>query len=158
MRISVHAPIVTLLVGMTVAVYAQRPPAIHGVTGTMATDATIKQEHAVAKKIAVAAEDGVQHLFPAGKGPLSDLKPGSTVAVYTESKVTEGTVSDVKVRDNEITIRYPGGTKETLTLADKASADPSRAVRNGAKGTTRIVVYYSDDARERIARYFTPKS
>jgi hypothetical protein len=141
------------------ALYAQRAPAIPGVTGTIATPTTINEEHKVASKIAVAAEDGVEHVFPAGKGPLSDLKPGSTVAVYYESMVTEGTVSEVRRSKNEITLRYADGKKEKLQLAETAAVQPGQALKNGGPGgNTRVIVYNSDEAHERIARYFKPKS
>src|SRR5215831_8109631 len=141
------------------ALYAQRAPAIPGVTGTIATPTTINEEHKVANKIAVAAEDGIEHVFPAGKGPLSDLKPGSTVAVYYESMVTEGTVSDVRRSKNEITLRYADGKKEKLQLAETVALQPGQALKNGGPGgNTRVIVYNSEEAHERIARYFKPKS
>jgi len=140
-------------------VYAQRAPAIPGVTGTIATPTTISEEHKLANKIAVAAEDGSEKVFPAGKGPLSDLKPGSTVAIYYESTVTEGTVSDVSRSKNEITLRYADGRKEKLQLAETVAVQPGQALKNGGPGgNTRVVVYNSDEAHERIARYFKPKS
>jgi hypothetical protein len=137
---------------------AQTPP-IHGVTGTIATPTTISEEHKLANKIVVAAEDGIEHIFPAGKGPLSDLQPGATVAVYYESRVTEGIVSDVSRGKNEITLKYTDGSKETLRLTDKAAVAPADALKNGGPtGDTRVVVYNSDEAHGRIARYFKPKS
>src|SRR5438105_453362 len=74
---------------------AQAPPPIHGVTGTIATEATIKQEHKAAHTIVVETADGVEHVYRAargmtihgGTGPLSDLIPGTTVIVhYTPDK------------------------------------------------------------------------
>ena len=70
--------------------YAQRPPAIQGVTGTIATEATIKDEKKAGNKIVVATEDGAEHVYDAakdlvvhpGKNPLSDLKPGTTVVIH----------------------------------------------------------------------------
>ena len=138
---------------------AQTPPPIHGVTGTIATPTTVNEEHKLANKIVVAAEDGIEHIFPAGKGPLSDLQPGTTVAVYYESRVTEGIVSDVSRGKNEITLKYANGSKETLRLTDKAAVPPADALKNGGPaGDTRVVVYNSDEAHGRIARYFKPKS
>jgi hypothetical protein len=139
--------------------FAQTPPPIHGVTGTIATPTTVNEEHKVANKIVVAAEDGIEHVFPAGKGPLSDLKPGSTVAVYYESTVTEGIVSDVNRSKNAITLQYAGGKTEKLQLAEKDAVTPDQALKNGKPaGTTRVIVYNSDEAHARIARYFKPKS
>jgi hypothetical protein len=149
--------VVTLALGPRA--FAQTPPPIHGVTGTIATPTTINEEHKLANKIVVAAEDGVEHVFPAGKGPLSDLTPGSTVAVYYESTVTEGIVSDVNRAKNGITLQYADGKKEKLELTEKAAVTPDQALKNGRPaGNTRVVVYDSNDAHGRIARYFKPKS
>ncbi|HVZ23262.1 MAG TPA: hypothetical protein VG871_19450 [Vicinamibacterales bacterium] len=137
---------------------AQRTPAIPGHTGVIALPDTVDQEYKAANKIVVAAEDGVEHAFPAGKGPLSDLTPGSTVAIYSESKSTEGTVTDVDRDKSEISVRYANGTNERLTLAEKEAVAPGKALQNEPRGNTRVVVYYSDAAHGRIARYFKPKS
>jgi hypothetical protein len=148
---------IVALSAATVA-YAQRAPAIPGVTGSIATPETVKDEYKAANKIAVAAEDGIEHVFPAGKGELSDLREGTTVAIYYESTATEGTVSNVTRKSGEITVRYDNGRTEKLTLAEKAAVEPGKALKNQPQGNTRVVVYYSNAARGRIARYFTPKS
>jgi len=146
MRIPAHVPLAILVLGITANVFAQRPPAIHGVTGTIATEETIKDEHKAANKAAVAVKDGVDKLVPDAKGPLSDLKLGTTVVIRYDTIVTEGTVSKVDRGDSEIVVRYDGGKTETLKLVD-----------NGAAGA-RSVEYYSDDARGKVKRYFRPKS
>jgi len=147
-----------LALGVSSPVLAQRTPPIPGHTGTLATPETVKDEYKAANKIAVAAEDGIEHVFPAGKGPLSDLTPGTTVAIYYKTTSTEGTVTDVSRSKDEITVRYDNGTREKLKLADKQAVAPGTALKNEPHGDTRVVVYYSDDAKGRIARYFTPKS
>src|SRR5471030_2266203 len=78
-------------------VYARQGPPIHGVTGTIATEATIKAEHKAAHKIVVETADGVEHVYDAatglavhgGKDPLSDLKPGTTVVIYTAGNTAQ---------------------------------------------------------------------
>src|SRR5215831_7075236 len=84
----------SLFIGMVAlctaaALDAQQPPAIHGVTGTIATDSTIRGEHKAANKIIVKTEDGVEHVYDSAKDllvhggkDLSDLKPGTTVVVH----------------------------------------------------------------------------
>jgi hypothetical protein len=130
------------------AAYAQRPPAIPGLTGTVVTKETIRQEHKLANRIVVAAEDGVEYLFPAAKGPLSDLPPGAAVAIYFESAVTEAIVSEVNVGKNEITLRYENGTRDTFQLVDSEDRDTA----------THRIVYRSDRTNGRVARYFRLKS
>src|SRR5579872_6548444 len=82
-------------VGLGIPAYAQGPP-IHGVTGTIATEATIKSEHKAANKIVVETEDGVEHVYDAAKGlvvhggpdGLADLKPGTTVVIHYNANQT----------------------------------------------------------------------
>jgi hypothetical protein len=165
------------------ALDAQQPPAIQGVTGTIATDATTKDEHKVANKIVVKTEDGVEHVFGSAKDllvhggkDLSDLKPGTTVVVHYTSdaagelaqevdrvgtnglSVTEGMVTKINRGKKEIQIRYDNGKIETLALTAHAAVDGNYDFRDVPPGTTRVVVYYSEDAGHKIAHYFRPKS
>jgi hypothetical protein len=160
--------------------YAQRPPAIQGVTGTIATEATVKDEKKAGNKIVVATEDGTEHVYDAakdlvvhpGKNPLSDLKPGTTVVIhYTPDNavheidrvgenglsVTEGIVSNINRGKREITIRFDNGKTETLQLTDRAAVDAGRALKSVPDGTTRVVIYYSEEAKGKIAHYFNQK-
>jgi len=153
-------------------IHAQGPP-IHGLTGTIATQATIKAEHKAANKIVVATEDGVEHIYDVAKGvlvhggkdSLSDLKPGTTVVIhYTADNIarevdrigpdglstTEGIVTKVDRGKKMITLRYDNGRIETLKLTDRAAAD----VGKGIEADTRIVVYYSDEAGGKVTHYF----
>jgi hypothetical protein len=125
-------------------VFAQRPPAIPGLTGSIATDATIKGEQKIANKIAVATEDGVRHLLPAGKDPLSDLSEGATVLIHHGAEVTEGTVSKVNRGDSAVTIRFGNGKTETLELSKDE--------------TTTVLEYTDPTTRQKVARYFRVKS
>jgi hypothetical protein len=152
--------------------YAQGPP-IHGVTGTVATEATVKAEHKAANKIVVETKDGVEHVYDAAKGivvhggkdPLSDLKPGTTVIIhYTADNTaqeidrvgdgglstTEGMATKIDRGKKEITIRYDNGKIEELKLTDRAAADVGKNIGPD----TRIVVYYSDEARGKVTHYF----
>jgi hypothetical protein len=151
--------------------YAQGPP-IHGVTGTVATEATIKSEHKAANKIVVETQDGVEHIYDAAKGlvvhggsdSLSDLKPGTTVVIHTADNAvqeidrldadglstTEGVATKIDRAKKEITIRYDNGKIETLKLTARAAADVGRNIGPD----TRIVVYYSKEAGGRVTHYF----
>jgi len=165
------------------ALEAQQPPVIHGLTGTIATEETIKDEHKAANKIVVKTEDGVEHVFDGAKDTLlhggkdlSDLKPGTTVVVhYTTDaagesareidrvggdglSVTEGMVTKIDRGKKEIQIRYDNGRIEKLALTARAAVDGNLDFKNVPPGTSRIVVYYSEDAGHKIAHYFRPKS
>jgi hypothetical protein len=159
--------------GMSPAYAQGLPPPIHGVTGTVATEATIKEAHKAGNKIVVATEDGVEHVYDAAKGlavhggkdSLSDLKPGTTVVIhYTPDNTvqeidrvgadglntTEGIATKIDRAKREITVRYDNGKIEKLKLTDRAAAD----VGNNMDGDTRIIVYYSDEAGGKVTHYY----
>jgi hypothetical protein len=100
-----------------------------------------------------------------GTDPLSDLKPGTTLIIhYTADNAaqevdrvgasglgsTEGIATKIDRGKKEITIRYDNGMIETLKLTDRAAAD----VGTNIGPDTRIVVYYSDEASEKVTHYF----
>ena len=132
-----------MALGAAHPLYAQRAPAIPGVTGTLVTPETAKDEKKAEDKAAVAVKDVVSR--DDNKGPLSDLKPGSTVVVRRGTDVTEGIVSKIERSTNEITVRYENKKIEKLVMVDRASAD------------TRTVEY-TDDGHQKITRYFKTKS
>ena len=149
-----------------------RPP-IHGVTGTIATEGTVKGEYKVANKIIVATEDGLEHVYDAATGlkvhggdeALADLKPGTTVVIHYSPdnavreidrigdqglQTTEGMATKIDRNKKEITIRYDNGKIEKLRLTDRAAADVGKNI----SADTRIVVYYSQDAGGKVTHYF----
>ena len=144
MRISLHIGLIGIVaLSLAPAVYAQRAPAIPGVTGTIVTEETAKQEKKAEDKAGAAIKDAVT---PAdNKGPLADLRPGTTVVIKHGSEVTEGIVSKIDRGANEITVRYDNKKVEKYVLADRASAD------------TRTVEY-SDGTQRKVTRYFRLKS
>ena len=144
MRISWYLPLIGIvaLLGFAAQAHAQKAPPIPGVTGTLVTPETAKDEKKAEDKAAVAIKDAVTK---EDKGPLSDLKPGTTVVIRHGTEVTEGIVSNVLRAANEITVRYNNKKVEKLVLTDKASADAR-------------TVEYSDDLNHKVTRYFKPKS
>jgi len=108
-----------------------------------------------------------------GVDALSGLHEGSTVVVhYTTSggqesaqeidsiggeglKTTEGIVTRIDRGRKQITIRYDNGTTETLRLTERAAADVGKDVSAGSNAPeTRVVVYYADEAGQKVAHYF----
>ena len=161
------------MVALGIAPAHAQGPIIPGVTGTMATEATIKDEHKAANKIVVETEDGVEHVYDAAKGlvvhggkdPLSGLKPGTTVIIHytadntaleidrvgTDGLATaQGMATKIDRGKKEITIRYDNGKIEKLKLTDRAAADVGKNIGED----TRIVVYYSDEAGGKVTHYF----
>jgi hypothetical protein len=108
------------------------PPPIQGVTGTIATDATIRDEHKAAGKVA----EGVKKVLPGGKSasdnPLDALIAGSHVVVRDVADggdlaktTTEGVVIDVNRSRKQITIRSADKKTHTLRVMDAAGKSGS---------------------------------
>jgi hypothetical protein len=133
-----HIPLIGIaaLLLLNSPTYAQRAPAIPGVTGTLVTPETAKDEKKAEDKAAVAVKDVVTR---EDKGPLADLIPGMTVVIRYKSDVTEGIVE--KRSGNEITVRYANKKTDKLELADKSSAN-ARAIEYAPNGGTAKVIRY----------------
>jgi hypothetical protein len=100
-------------------------PPIQGVTGTIATEETIRGEHKAAGKVA----EGVKKILPGGKNssenPLDALIAGSRVTMRDAAgggdaakATTEGVVIDVNRSRKQITIRLADKTTRTLRVMD----------------------------------------
>jgi hypothetical protein len=133
--------ITVVLLGLAPHAFAQKAPPIPGVTGTLVTPETAKQEKKAEDKAGAAIKDAVT---PDDKGPLMDLAEGTTVVIREGTNVTEAIVS--KRNGDEITVRYANKKTEKMQLTDKTVA--------GA----RVVEYTPAGSRDRITRYFRLKS
>ena len=144
MRIWSRASLIGIVVlSLSPAMHAQKAPPIPGVTGTLVTPETAKEEKKAEDKAGAAVKEA---LTPSdNKGPLADLKPGTTVVIRHGTDVTEGVVSKIDRSANEITVRFDNKKIEKLVLADRASGD------------TRTVEY-SNDTKQKVTRYFRLKS
>ena len=126
-------PLLCALLLLTRPIVAQgTPPPIQGVTGTIATDETIRGEHKAAGK----AAQGVKKILPGGKStsenPLDALIAGSRVVVRegaaggdAAKATTEGVVIDVNRSRKQITIRSGDKKTHTLRVIDAAGASGS---------------------------------
>ena len=163
MRMTYHAigiGLLTLLCAVPLSATrasAQTPPPIQGVTGTIATDGTIRDEHAAGNKAAEGAKkavDKVKQALPGGgksgeKNPLDAFTEGRRVVVRDAAatdegpKATdEGVVIDVNRKRQQITIRFADRKTQTLRLkAPDATAD--------------VVVSYTDESGAKVTRDFT---
>ena len=104
MRMTYHAigiGLLTLLCAVPLSATrasAQTPPPIQGVTGTIATDGTIRDEHAAGNKAAEGAKkavDKVKQALPGGgksgeKNPLDAFTEGRRVVVRDAAATDEG--------------------------------------------------------------------
>jgi len=144
MRNPLHGSLICIVaLSAATQVYAQRAPAIPGVTGTIVTPETAKEEKKAEDKAGAAVKDAVTP--DDSKGPLSDLAPGTTIVIRFGDNVTEGIVSKIDRSANEITVRYDNKKVEKMVLSDRDTS--------GAR-----TVQYTNDLKQKITRYFRLKS
>jgi hypothetical protein len=153
----------------------QQPPPIHGVTGTVATEETVKDVPKAGRGIL----SRVARLFGAGRDSatgddaaaemFAELKSGAAVLVqdvsaggtvtadeidrlYAEGeKRIDGTITAVNSNDRTISVRLADGTRQTLQFLGRVdAADP--AITRGGSGAR--VVFVDNAAGERVAYLF----
>jgi hypothetical protein len=154
----------------------QQPPPVNG---TIALEGTVDQTYKAANTVIVKTVDGVRHLFHLtgktavhGADALRGLEVGSTVVVhYTAAageqtalevdrldakglKTLEGVVTRVDRAGRKISIRLGDGTTQTLRLTDRAASDAAKDIDRAAADAATVVVYYADEAGQRVAHYF----
>ena len=144
MRSPLHISLIGIVaLSAATLAYAQRAPAIPGVTGTIVTPETAKDEKKAEDKAGAAVKDAVTP--DDAKGPLSDLAPGTTIVIRFGDDVSEGIVSKIDRSANEITVRYDNKKVEKFVLSDR-----------GVSGAR--TVQYTNDVKQKVTRYFRLKS
>ena len=143
---------------------------IPGVTGIIAPHYSVEQFYDGVNKILVEMGE-LDHLRDATRAKadgealsLDGLRPGTSVVVHysvkgiqtsadandaverSGSSVNEGIVTNVDRSSKHITIRFAGGSTETLRLTRSTS------------GGGRVIVYYPDRSGQQVAHYFKPAS
>lgn len=173
----------TAVIGGAGARAAQQPPPIQGVTGTIATEGTIQDTDEAAHRILVKTADGIERLFhlgghsavhgdAAGDETLRTLKKGTRVVVhYTGEgdnltaeeidrlgdqglKPIQGKVTAVNRDRRTISIKLANGTTQTLQLTDRAASDVGKDIDRASDGTVNVIVYYKNEAGQRVVHYF----
>ena len=163
---------------------ARQPTPVQGVTGTIATEATIQDTDEAAHKLLVKTADGIERLFhwggrtavhggdAAADETLRSLKKGTRVVVhYTADgenltaeevdrlgdeglKQIEGKVTGVNRNRRTISITLANGTTQTLQLSDRAAADVGKDIDRASDGTVNVIVYYRNEAGQQVVHYF----
>jgi hypothetical protein len=173
------AGFVVTVIGAAEARAGQQPPPIHGVTGTIATETSIEETTAGGNRILGKAAS-LLHLNrraadrngdAAGNEVLSGFKNGARVTLQNTTganltaaeidrlgdegvKQMEGTVTAVSLGDRTISLRLGDGTRRTLRLADQAAAGAGKDLRRAGDSKDRVIVYYTNEAGQRVVHYF----
>jgi hypothetical protein len=177
--------ITILALGFTTTLGAQTPPPPQG---KMALEGTMKTFYKAANVVIVTTIDGVEHVYHfakdlivhgghgTGVDALAGLREGSTVVVHYVTgegeqdaseidvvgdqglQVTEGVVTHIDRDRKQITVRFDNGKTETLRLTDRAAAETAKTLDAGGDSATRMVIYYSDEAGQKVAHFFKKAS
>lgn len=179
MQASAFAVIVAATVIGVVDASAQQPPPIHGVTGTIATETSIEETTAAGGKILgkvkrilrLNGRNTVPTGDAAGEEALGGFKKGTRVVVRYAAeganltaeaidrqsreglKEMSGSVVAVNLREQTISVRLSDDSIQTLRLSDEAAADAKDIDRAGDTGA-HVIVYYRNEAGQRVAKYF----
>ncbi len=163
------------------------PPAVHGVTGTVATEGTMKTVYRGLNTMVVTTIDGVEHVYHftkdliihGGKSPtdpLADLREGKTVVIHYSTEggqqtareidevgdegllETEGTITRIERGKKQITVRIGEGRTETFELTDRAAAETSKNIGSqDAAAGTTRIIIYYKDENGRKVVHYVKK-
>jgi len=157
------------------------PPAVHGVTGTVATEGTMKTVYRGLNTIVVTTIDGMEHVYHftkdlivhGGKSPadpLEGLKEGAMVVIHYSTQggeptvveidqvgdegllETEGRITKIDRGKKQIEVRIGESRNETFQLTERAAAETSKEIQ-AADGTAKIVIYYKDENGRKVVHY-----
>jgi|SRR5437016_11223388 len=106
------------------------------------------------------------------KGMYHGLKEGSHVVVHYAIKgkeetakeiddigkgalsMTEGTVAAIDRGAKTMSVKTAKGTEETFHLTATAARDSGKDIADGAEKSTKVTVYYTEKAGQKIAHFF----
>lgn len=136
------------------------------------------------KTAVVKVADGTEHTFhfvarttvhgttEGAEDAFHGLKEGSRVAVHYTAQGTEETAEEVDnigkdgLRATHATVvhldratktlavRTDEGTEETFHLTDSAARDAGKDIAKGSEKSTKVTVYYMDEAGHKVAHFF----
>jgi hypothetical protein len=179
--------VVGCLLMTPVILAAQTPPPVGGTMALEGTTNKVYAALNVAIVETIDGVEHMIHftrdlILHGGKGPGVDafvgLEEGTPVIVhYTVTnaeetalevdrvgdkglQTTEGVVVDIDRRHKRLTIKYGNGEKEVMQLTPTAALEASREGDevSDLRVPTKVVVYYTNEAGQKVAHYFKKKS
>ena len=118
------------------------------------------------------AVHGADATETSAKGMYHGLKEGSHVVVHYAIKgkeetaeeiddigkgvlsMTEGTVAAIDRGAKTMSVKTAKGTEETFHLTATAARDSGKDIADGAEKSTKVTVYYTEKAGQKIAHFF----
>ena len=172
-----------LLVGASASADPQ-PPIEAPMGTIPVVEGTVQTVSEGARTVVVKTADGIKHLFhltertavhggaEAGDIALRGLDEGTSVVVhYTQEgdrkiahevdriagdglHAIEGVVTNVDRRRQTISVQLADGSQQTLRLTERAASGAGKDIDGAAAGTAKVIVYFTDEAGQRVAHYF----
>jgi hypothetical protein len=167
-------------VGLSTVGSAQSPPPVQG---TVALEGTMQKFYRAANVVIVATLDGVEHAYRfttdlvvhggkgAGVDALEGLREGSTVVVHVTPngaeqtaheidvidaeglRITEGVVTNLDRRHQEMTVHYSDGKTEKFRLTERAALEVPNAPASAA-APEKVAIYYTDERGQKVVHFF----
>ena len=69
-------------------------------------------------------------------------------------KATEATVTRIDRGGRTLVVKTADGTQETYRLTDSAAKDAGKDIAKGSAKSTKVTVYYTDEAGHKVAHFF----
>ena len=118
--------------------------AVHGAdateTGAKSMYHGLKEgSHVVVHYAIKGKEETAEEIDDIGKGALS---------------MTEGTVAAIDRGAKTMSVKTAKGTEETFHLTATAARDSGKDIADGAEKSTKVTVYYTEKAGQKIAHFF----
>jgi hypothetical protein len=149
------------------------------VMGSHAVEGAIDREYEATDHVVVKTDHGIRHVFSVTKrtlvhgtkDSLEGLHGGTRVVVhYVEDggretavevdrigddsfHVMRGTVSRFDADGKGLSIRLADGSVETFRLSERAASEAGKEIAHGGDSAGTVVVYYTDEAGEKVAHY-----
>ena len=118
------------------------------------------------------AVHGMRDTSAGAEDVFHGLKQGSKVAVHYTAKgseetaeevdnigkdglkATEATVTRIDRGGRTLVVKTADGTQETYRLTDSAAKDAGKDIAKGSAKSTKVTVYYTDEAGHKVAHFF----
>ena len=134
-----------------------------------AADGTEHTMHLVRRTVVQSERESAKR----GNDAVRDLREGDEVVVHyvrqgTDNtaeeidrigrdgmKRSEGTITEFDRSARTMTIKVADGTEETYRLTEHAAEDAGIETEDAAKKSAHAIVYYSEEAGQKVAHFFT---
>jgi hypothetical protein len=69
-------------------------------------------------------------------------------------KTTGGTIKDIDRDGKKLIVKSSDGVESSFRLTDRAAKDGGKGISKGVETGTKVTVYYTEDAGQKVAHFF----